>query len=84
MSPIAFTGAVELSLPFFPGEKGVCPQLSSLMNGDIAAGGWSPLIESDSRLGKEFKEACMSVQEEAQLYSDFLQMNLDRELSIYH
>ena len=52
ISPLAYIGALEQSLPHFGGEKGVCQPLAHLVerNGDVNMR-WRPLLESGCRTG---------------------------------
>ena len=51
----AFIGALELSVPHFTNSNNLMPQLSEIL-GYFTENGvdrWSPLIQSESRTGKE-------------------------------
>ena len=52
LSPLAYIGALEQSIPYFGGEDGICPQLAHLM-GENVADRWAPLIQSGCRTGRE-------------------------------
>ena len=54
LSPAAYVGCLEQAIPFFDGEKGVCPPLSCLAGSNLDfAERWRPLLDSGSRTGKE-------------------------------
>ena len=67
ISPLAYIGALEQSLPHFGGEKGVCQPLAHLVerNGDVNMR-WRPLLESGCRTGIELARAWEVVQAEAE------------------
>ena len=66
ISPLAFIGALEQTVPFFAGEQGVCPPLAELAGeGEPAERRWSPLLESECRTGRELQRAWDVVQQEA-------------------
>ena len=48
MAPLTFIGSVEQALPFFGGEKGVCPALGHLVGEDQETR-WAPLMASNCR-----------------------------------
>ena len=50
--PAAFIGALEQALPFFGGERGVCPGLAHLV-GEGGDARYQPLVASNSRTGRE-------------------------------
>ena len=52
ISPLAFIGSVEQALPFFGGEKGVCPPLGDLVGEDKDTR-WAPLLASNCRTARE-------------------------------
>ena len=66
LSPAAFVGALEQTLPSFIGEKGICPQLSHLV-GDLGNVNqrWRPLLDSGCRTGLEHARAWEIIQPEA-------------------
>ena len=71
LSPIAYIGALEQTLPSFIGESGICPQLAHLVGSD-SEDRWMSLVNSNSRLGREFVAAWSSLQVEAQQCCDYL------------
>ena len=52
LSPAAFIGALEQTVPSFIAERGVCPQLAHLVcpTGDTQRR-WKPLVDSGCRMG---------------------------------
>ena len=66
--PAAFIGSVEMSLPFFGGDEGVCRVLEPIM-GDIQSEStdrrWHKLLSSDCRTGREFADCWELLQGEA-------------------
>ena len=58
----AFIGALEQSIPFFCGEKGICPQLADQVGGEECFGEdatgedrWRVMLNSGSREGEELR-----------------------------
>ena len=84
-SPAAFLGGVEMALPFFVGEQGLCPLLEPLV-GDVRAADpvtrWRTLTSSDSRTGREFKASYNLLQVEARDCARYLGEELEGELSV--
>ena len=82
--PAAFIGSVEMSLPFFTGEEGICRILEPVI-GDIqsenAGRRWGQLINSDCRTGREFSECWEMLQGEARECSVYLGEELEDELA---
>ena len=82
--PAAFIGSVEMSLPFFTGEEGICRILEPVI-GDIqsenAGRRWEQLINSDCRTGREFSECWEMLQGEARECSVYLGEELEGELA---
>ena len=73
LSPAAWVGALEQALPFFSGEKGVCPPLAELSGStedDLHR--WRPLLESGLRTGEELRQAWATLQLRAQQMIDYL------------
>ena len=57
-SPIAFIGALEMSVPSFVGEEGLCRQLEPMVGNEIAgAKRWQTLLQSGTRTGQELPGA---------------------------
>ena len=81
LSPAAFIGSVEQSLPHFLGVTGVCTQLQVILGGNTGqmspdATRWSDLLDSNCRTGREFAAAWGELQTTAQQACSYL----DREL----
>ena len=82
-SPAAWVGALEQALPFFSGEKGVCPPLAELAGAeedDLHR--WRPLLESGLRTGEELRQAWATLQLRAQQMSDYLEEELTGALEV--
>ena len=78
VSPAAFIGGVEMSLPHFTNGDTVCQQLEPVIgnfNGNVKER-WSRMIESRCRTGKEFTTAWEKLQKEAEEYAQFLGQDL--------
>ena len=78
VSPAAFIGGVEMSLPHFTNGDTVCQQLEPVIgnfNGNVKER-WSRMIESGCRTGKEFTTAWEKLQKEAEEYAQFLGQDL--------
>ena len=72
-SAAAFIGAVERSVSAFSGETGVCRQLEHLLGGGTeGARWWRHLLESDTRTGREFRDAWDHLRHEAEQCTDYL------------
>ena len=66
LSQAAWVGALEQALPFFAGEKGVCPPLAELSGeeeDDLHR--WQPLLNSGLRTGEELRQAWTLQQQRA-------------------
>ena len=83
LSPAAFVGALEQTLPSFTGERGICPQLSYLV-GDMenANQRWGPLLQSGCRTGVELARAWELIQVEARGLVNFLEEELEGTLGV--
>ena len=81
----AFVGSVEMSLPFFGGEEGVCKTLEPVL-GDIQSAGslrrWEQLLTSGCRTGREFSQCWDLFQGEAKDCCDHLGEELEGELAV--
>ena len=77
---IAFVGALEQTLPFFVGEKGVCTPLGHLLaERDSAEHRWAPLLRSGHRTGHEMQQSWQIIQREAQDSAVFLGEDVGEE-----
>ena len=83
LSPAAFLGALEQTLPSFVGERGVCPQLAHLVGaeGDVQKR-WQPLIESGCRTGIELVRAWDILEREAKGMADFLGQEVEGVMAV--
>ena len=74
-SPAAFVGSVEMSLPHFGGEGGICQLLEPVLGGlhrREDEGRWAPLLASGCRTGRELSAAWQLLQAEAQEAAAYL------------
>ena len=78
LSPLAFIGALEQTIPFFIGDRGVCPQLSHLVgeHGEVEKR-WEPLLQSGCRTGRELTDAWKNITDEAKECSTYLNQEID-------
>ena len=82
LSPAAFIGAVEQTLPSFIGERGICPQLAHLVgNMENVNERWRTLLESGCRTGVELANAWETVQSDARGLVEFLGQELEGTLA---
>ena len=83
LSPAAFIGALEQTVPSFIGERGVCPQLAHLVcpTGDTQRR-WKPLVDSGCRTGVELVRAWDLLQGEARGMAEFLGEELEGSLAV--
>ena len=82
-SPAAFIGGLEQSLPHFPGDGGVCPQLGGVI-GDWTGQDdrrWQHLLQSGCRTGREMAVSWEMLQREAQQCCTFLGQDIDGHLA---
>ena len=83
LSPAAWVGALEQALPFFSGEKGVCPPLAELSGSEEEdLHRWRPLLESGLRTGEELGQAWATLKLRAQQMADYLGEELDGALEV--
>ena len=82
LSPIAYIGGLEQSLPYFGGEKGICPPLAHLV-GEDSNTRWEPLLQSDCRTGQELARAWRLVQGEARESCQFMGKELEGALAVH-
>ena len=82
LSPAAFLGAVEQTLPSFIGERGICPQVAHLVGDmDNVNERWRTLLESGCRTGVELAGAWEIVKREARGLVEFLGQEIKGTLS---
>ena len=82
--PAAFIGSVEMSLPFFCREGGVCqlllPTVGDTREAEVASR-WQTLLDSGSRTGRELAECWDTLRGEAQECCDYLGEELEGPLA---
>ena len=81
-SDAAFIGGVEMSLPHFVGEDGICSQLGEVVGRVEGALRWETLLNSDSRTAEEFIRAWGRLRLEANECCNYLGKELTGELSV--
>ena len=77
----AFIGGVEMSLPHFLGEGGVCPLLEDVVGLVEGAARWNSFLAADSRTAREFGQAWEALLTEARQCAAFLGKELGLPLS---
>ena len=84
VAPVAYLGGLEQTIPFFVGEKGVCPALAHLVGDDEAGEGerWKKLVDSGCRTGREVARGWDKLQVEARQCSEFLGDELEGSLAV--
>ena len=83
-SPIAFIGAVEMAIPHFTGDKGICRQVEDLI-GDVAGSDsdrWHDFLQAGSRTSVEFATSWGKLHEEATHFATLLGKELQSPLSM--
>ena len=83
-SPAAFLGSVEMSVPHFCGENGVCQLLEPVIGNILEAeegNRWNQLLTSGARTGAELATCWQQLTQEAQQCCDFLGRELEAPLS---
>ena len=80
-SAAAFLGGVEMSLPHFTGEDGICTLLQGVVGRVEGHHRWGTFLESGSRTAAEFGRAWGSMRLEAQECSNYLGKELGGELA---
>ena len=80
-SPAAFVGGVEMSLPHFTGQRAVCPLLEEVIGSLEGAERWSAFLAARSRTSEEFQNSWLSLTQEAEQYSSYLDEALATPLS---
>ena len=83
LSPAAYLAGLEQAVPFFGGEKGICPPLGQLGGGSQGvAERWKPLLEGGGRTAREFKAAWEVLTAEAREMCSFLNEDLTGALAL--
>ena len=82
LSPAAYVAGLEQALPFFGGEKGICPPLEQLGGGGMSsAERWRPLLERGGRTATELAGAWNALTREAREMSEYLGEELSGALA---
>ena len=71
-SPAAFVGGVEMSLPHFTGEEGICALLEDEVGRVEGLNRWSTFLTSASRTAQEFERSWSTLKQEAEECCTFL------------
>ena len=53
-SPAAFIGGVEMTVPHFTGEEGICPLLEDVIGSVSGSDRWTSFLSANSRTANEF------------------------------
>jgi hypothetical protein len=77
----AFVGGVEMALPHFTGDEGICVLLADQVGRVQGLNRWETFLEAGSQTASEFSRAWSSLQQEAQECSTFLGKQLEGELA---
>ena len=84
-SSVAFIGGLEMSLPFFGGENGVCTSLENVV-GNIRESNldsrWQTLVQSGCRTAVEFSQSWHRLQTDARDCTNFLGTALDGVIAV--
>ena len=70
----AFIGAVEMALPAFVGDNGICPLLEDIIEAEASGeeARWRSLISSGCKVGEEYARAWDLLQTESRECSEYL------------
>ena len=83
LSPAAYVAGLEQALPFFGGERGICPPLGQLGGAmTTTAERWRPLLERGGRTATELRGAWELLAGEARQLSDYLGEDLSGALAL--
>ena len=84
LAPIAYISAIEQSLPFFGGVRGICQPLAHLSGSDEegSESRWRPLVNSGCRTGVEMARAWEYLQQEARECCQYTGQELSGHLSV--
>ena len=80
-SQAAFRGGVEMSLPHFTGQSGICNLLLDVIGHVEGGSRWSTFLASGSRTAREFSEAWSELRSEAAECATFLDKELEGTLA---
>ena len=85
----AFIGAIEQAVPFFCGERGICPQLADQMGGEECFGEeaagenrWRVMLASGCREGEELRRVWNLMKTEEQQAAAWLDVEVQENLSV--
>ena len=81
-SVAAFIGGVEMSIPHFTGEDGICPQLENQVGRFEGGNRWGTFLAAASLTAQEFEQAWGSLQGEAEQSCTYLGKELEGELGM--
>ena len=77
----AFVGGVEMALPHFTGDEGICVLLADQVGRVQGHNRWETFLEAGSQTASEFSRARSSLQQDTQACSTFLGKQLEGELA---
>jgi hypothetical protein len=77
----AFVGGVEMALPHFTGDEGICALLADQVGRVQGLNRWETFLEAGSQTASEFSRARSSLQQDTQACSTFLGKQLEGELA---
>ena len=84
VSLTGFLGALEQTVPFFAGERGVCPQLGHMVgreeDGELQR--WAPLLATNCRTARELRRAHQLLRGEAEECCALLGRDLPTNLAV--
>ena len=80
-SKAAYIGGVEMSLPHFAGDGGICPLLADHVGRVEGGERWQTFLNAGSKSALEFDMAWSSLKQEAEECCLFLDKELDGELA---
>ena len=80
-SPAAFVGGVEMALPHFTGEEGICSLLEEEVGRIEGLNRWTTFLTANSRTAQEFARSWSTIKQEAEECCTFLGRELEGELA---
>ena len=80
-SPAAFVGGVEMAIPHFTGDEGICLLLEDQIGRIQGMDRWQAFLMAGSRTAQEFDTAWSSLRQEAEECCTFLGKDLEGELA---
>ena len=81
-SPAAYVGGVEMTLPHFTGEGGICPLLQDVVGLVSGTERWSSFLSAKSRTAQEFQTSWVSMQSECLQNAAYLGTDLGLPMSL--